>query len=65
MPAAAMSRATLDLRDWLSLGAGHVSSGGTVFGFEAVPRADLPPGTIRHPYFHLDHGRAIVALRAR
>ena len=63
--AAAMSRATLDLRDWLALGAHHIASGGTVFGFEAVTRADLPAGTTRHPYTHLGHARAIVALRTQ
>jgi 16S rRNA (guanine527-N7)-methyltransferase len=60
--AAAMSRATLDLRDWLLLGLRHVAPGGTVFGFEAIPRDDLPPGTLRHPYLHLGRPRAIVAL---
>lgn len=61
--AAAMSRATLDLRDWLSLGCHRVAAGGTVFGFEAVTRSDLPAATVRHPYSYLDHTRAIVALR--
>jgi 16S rRNA (guanine527-N7)-methyltransferase len=60
--AAAMSRATLDLRDWLLLGLRHVVPGGIVFGFEAIPRDDLPPGTLRHPYLHLGRPRAIVAL---
>jgi len=60
--AAAMSRATLDLRDWLLLGLRHVGPGGVVFGFEAIPRDDLPPGTRRHPYPHLGKPRAIVAL---
>jgi 16S rRNA (guanine527-N7)-methyltransferase len=60
--AAAMSRATLDLRDWLLLGLRHVAPGGFVFGFEAIPRDDLPPGTHRHPYLHLGRPRAIIAL---
>src|SRR4051812_45586559 len=60
--AAAMSRATLDLRDWLLLGLRHVAPGGIVFGFEAIPRDDLPPGTLRHPYLHLGRPRAIIAL---
>ena len=60
--AAAMSRATLDLRDWLLLGLRHVDPGGVVFGFEAIPRDDLPPGTTRYPYLHLGRPRAIVAL---
>jgi 16S rRNA (guanine527-N7)-methyltransferase len=60
---AAVSRATLDLRDWLLLGLRHVQPGGTVFGFEAMTRDDLPSGTCRHPYTHLDKTRAIVALQ--
>jgi 16S rRNA (guanine527-N7)-methyltransferase len=61
--AAAMSRATLDLRDWLLLGVRHVDPGGVVFGFEAIPRDDLPLGTRRYPYLHLGKPRAIVALQ--
>ncbi|HEX7840047.1 MAG TPA: RsmG family class I SAM-dependent methyltransferase [Kofleriaceae bacterium] len=61
--AAAMSRATLDLRDWLTLGLGRVVAGGFVFGFEAVPRSDLPAGTQRYPYSHGAKSRAIVALQ--
>lgn len=61
--AAAMSRATLDLRDWLQLGARHVQPGGTVFGFEAVPHDDLPLRTERHHYQYLGRSRAIVAFR--
>lgn len=60
---AAVSRATFDLRDWLLLGLGHVRPGGLVFGFEALPREDLPAGTMRHPYTHLGKTRALVALR--
>ena len=60
---AAMSRATLDLRDWLILGLGRVVPGGFVFGFEAVPRDDLPAGTQRYPYTHRAKSRAIVALQ--
>ena len=60
--AAATSRATFDLRDWLLLGLERVAPGGTVFGFEAIPRHDLPPGTQRYPYTHRGRGRAIVAL---
>jgi 16S rRNA (guanine527-N7)-methyltransferase len=61
--AAAASRATLDLRDWLRLGARHVQPGGIVFGFEAIPRDDLPPRTERHPYQYLGRSRAIVSFR--
>jgi 16S rRNA (guanine527-N7)-methyltransferase len=60
---AAMSRATFDLGEWLRLGLMRVEPGGMVFGFEAVPRDDLPPGVERHPYRHLDKTRAIIALR--
>jgi 16S rRNA (guanine527-N7)-methyltransferase len=60
--AAAMSRATIDLRDWLLLGLRHVAPGGVVFGFEATRRDDLPPDTRRDPYLHLGKPRAIVAL---
>ncbi len=59
---AAMSRATFDLRDWLLLGRAAVRPGGTAFGFEAIPRHDLPPGTLRHPYALDDKSRAIVVL---
>jgi 16S rRNA (guanine527-N7)-methyltransferase len=61
--AAAMSRATLDLHDWLIAGLERVAPGGVVFGFEAIPRTDLPAGTQRYPYTHLGKSRAIVALR--
>ena len=60
--AAAMSRATVDLRDWLLLGLRHVAPGGVVFGFEATRRDDLPPDTRRDSYLHLGKPRAIVAL---
>jgi 16S rRNA (guanine527-N7)-methyltransferase len=60
--AAATSRATFDLRDWLTLGLRHVRPSGVVFGFEAVERSDLPPGTQRFPYAHHAKSRAIVAL---
>lgn len=59
---ATMSRATLDLRDWLVVGLDRVVPGGLVFGFEAVPRDDLPAGTQRYPYTHRAKSRAIVAL---
>lgn len=61
--AAAMSRATFDLRAWLLLGLDRVAPGGVVFGFEAIPRDDLPAGTQRFPYTHLGKSRAIVALQ--
>jgi 16S rRNA (guanine527-N7)-methyltransferase len=60
---AAMSRATFDLRDWLHHGLSCVRPGGVVLGFEAVPRADLPGETARHPYHLASKSRAIVELR--
>lgn len=59
----AMSRATFDLREWLLLGAAHVRACGLVLGFEAVPRSDLPMGTLRYPYQSDGKARAIVALQ--
>jgi 16S rRNA (guanine527-N7)-methyltransferase len=60
---AATSRATFDLVEWLTLGRQHVTPGGRVIGFEAVPRADLPPGTERHGYSLGGKQRAIVIAR--
>ncbi len=60
---AAMSRATFDLREWLVRGLSHVRPGGTVLGFEAVPRTDLPPNSQRHDYSFAGKSRAIVTVR--
>jgi 16S rRNA (guanine527-N7)-methyltransferase len=60
---AAISRATFDLRDWLELGSTFVRPGGRVLGFEAIPRADLPPATARSSYVLGDRTRSIVALQ--
>lgn len=59
---ATMSRATFDLREWLLMGLSHVKPGGVVLGFEAVPRDDLPPDTVRSSYELDGKSRAIVAL---
>lgn len=59
---ATTSRATFDLREWLLLGLDYVRVGGTVLGFEAIPRNDLPPYTRRFPYSLDDKSRAIVAV---
>jgi 16S rRNA (guanine527-N7)-methyltransferase len=60
---AATSRATMDLGDWLLRGCDYVRPGGSVLGFEAAVRTDLPDGVERHPY-ELDHKqRAIVIVR--
>ena len=60
---AATSRATFDLAEWLAVGAGCVSHGGIVLGFEAVRREDLPEKATRHPYALLGKHRAIVSLQ--
>lgn len=60
---AVTSRATFDLAEWLRLGVARGEPGGFAFGFEAVQRNDLPPGTQRYPYTHSGKTRAIVALQ--
>ena len=60
---AATSRATFDLREWLELGARLVRPGGSVLGFEAVPRDDLPQPFERHPYDLDGKRRSIVVVR--
>lgn len=60
---AAMSRATVDLRDWLEAGSARVVAGGIVLGFEAVRRDDLPAGIERHAYSIDAKPRAIILLR--
>lgn len=59
---AALSRATFDLADWLALGSARVRPGGIVIGFEAIPRTDLPPSIVRHPYTLSGKPRALVVL---
>ncbi len=63
----AVSRATLDLPDWLQLGARLVGpKSGLVLGMEGADLRTLPPGATRHPYplgsstrslilFHVEH----------
>jgi 16S rRNA (guanine527-N7)-methyltransferase len=46
---AAVSRATLDLPDWLALGSRLVRPGGIVLGMEGAEIRDLPPRASRHP----------------
>jgi 16S rRNA (guanine527-N7)-methyltransferase len=57
----AVSRATLDLLDWLNLGSRLVRRDGTgvVLGMEGADIRDLPPGATRHPY---DLGAATRAV---
>jgi 16S rRNA (guanine527-N7)-methyltransferase len=59
----AMSRATFDLAEWLSLGSRLVRSGGRVIGFEAGERADL--GVVERHRYTLVSGksRALVIRR--
>lgn len=58
----AMSRATFDLLDWLTLGRNFVRASGRIVGFEALPRGDLPVGARRFPYGFADRTRAIVEI---
>lgn len=60
---AATSRATFDLPEWFATGLALVRPGGVVFGFEAIPRDDLPAGFERHPYELDGKSRAIVVVR--
>ncbi len=60
---AATSRATFDLPNWFTAGLALVRPGGRVFGFEAIERTDLPPGTERHPYELEGKTRSIVVVR--
>ena len=46
----AVSRATLDLPEWLALGSRLVRPGGLVFGMEGAEVRELPPSASRHPY---------------
>lgn len=58
--ALAVSRATFDLGDWLTLGAQIVRPGGRVLGMEARDQLALGPHDTRHPYDHGDRQRAII-----
>jgi 16S rRNA (guanine527-N7)-methyltransferase len=58
----AMSRATLDLREWLETGLSLVRVGGLVLGFEAIERTDLPESLKRYSYELAGKQRAIVSV---
>ncbi len=59
---AAMSRATFDLADWLTMGLERVNETGFVVGFEAQPRTDL--GEVERDAYTIDgKPRAIVIKR--
>ena len=60
---AASSRATFDLNEWFAIGLTYIRPGGIVFGFEGVPRDDLPSGVERHTYSLDGKSRAILSLR--
>jgi 16S rRNA (guanine527-N7)-methyltransferase len=60
---ATTSRATLDLREWITMGLGLVRVGGLVLGFEAVTRDDLPQPFERHSYQLDGKTRAIIVAR--
>ncbi len=59
---AAVSRATFDLVEWLAMARAYLSPSGIAVGFEAVPRDDLPPTAVRHPYDLGGKRRSIVIV---
>jgi 16S rRNA (guanine527-N7)-methyltransferase len=59
---AAISRATFDLADWITLGLARVRPGGFVVGFEAVERPELANVT-RTEYSLAGKRRALVVAR--
>jgi 16S rRNA (guanine527-N7)-methyltransferase len=61
---AAMSRATFDLREWILRGLDLVQPNGSVLGFEATQRDDLPQPFERHPY-ELDGKRRAIIVATR
>jgi 16S rRNA (guanine527-N7)-methyltransferase len=60
---AAMSRATFELRRWLSMAREYVKPGGLIIGFEGVPRDDLGDGIQRIEYAVSGKRRALVLTR--
>lgn len=60
---AAMSRATFDLVEWVTLGLGRVRPGGAVLAMEGLRRGDLDPAWQRHEYLFENKQRAIVVAR--
>jgi len=61
---ATMSRATFDLREWILRGLELVRRDGSVLGFEATQRDDLPVPFERHPY-ELDGKRRAIIVAHR
>lgn len=62
---AAMSRATFDLNEWLTIGASFVRPGGLILGFEATARSDLPTDITRESYELGGKQRSLVLWRSR
>jgi|HubBroStandDraft_5_1064220.scaffolds.fasta_scaffold776425_1 16S rRNA (guanine527-N7)-methyltransferase len=60
---AAMSRATFELNQWLSLGGSYVKPGGIVIGFEGVRREDLANDLTRIEYSLAGKHRALVIVQ--
>lgn len=60
---AACSRATFDLPEWIAHGLALVRPGGTVLGFEAIQRDDLPTPFERYPYDLQGKTRSIIVVR--
>jgi len=61
--AAAVSRATFELGEWLTLGEQLVRPGGIVLGMEGRDQLALGPLDERHPYAHGDRTRALIVRR--
>jgi 16S rRNA (guanine527-N7)-methyltransferase len=62
---AAMSRATFELNQWLSLGRSYVKPGGIVIGFEGALREDLVNDLRRIEYSLAGKRRALVIVQTR
>ncbi len=60
---AATSRATFDLLEWFTRARDFIRPGGSILGFEGVPRDDLPSTAERFPYDLDGKHRAIVIDR--
>jgi 16S rRNA (guanine527-N7)-methyltransferase len=58
----AVSRATLDLPEWLALGVRLVVPGGAVVGMEGADRHTLLPGAMRHEYTLAGVPKAMVVF---
>jgi 16S rRNA (guanine527-N7)-methyltransferase len=61
----ATSRATMDLVDWLAIGATLVRFDGRVLGMEGKDQIALPENAVRHTYDFGGKTRAIIVLTRR